>query len=145
MIFFFTSLPDSTLIQFLPKSIFLSTVNVSSSLPPSDWCLMLSAFLWLPCWTLHWRSPDKRTALSFGRLGFLWWQIVKNLLQCRRPGFNPWRKEWLATHSSSLAWSIPCLPVPHFLEFAQVHIHWISDTIQLSHPLSLSSPALSLS
>ena len=33
-----------------------------------------------------------------------------------------------------------CLP-----EFAETHVHWVSDTIQLSHPLSPSSPpALSL-
>ena len=39
-------------------------------------------------------------------------------MDCRRPGF----------------------PVPHHLpEFAQVHDHWITDAIQPSHPLSLSS------
>ena len=38
-------------------------------------------------------------------------------------------------------------PVPHHLpEFAQVHVHWISDAIQPSHPLSPPSPpALNLS
>ena len=37
--------------------------------------------------------------------------------------------------------STPCLSVPHHLpEFAQVHVHWISDTIQPSHPLPPSSP-----
>ena len=38
-------------------------------------------------------------------------------------------------------------PVPHhFPEFAQVHVHWISDAIRPSHPLSSSSPsAFSLS
>ena len=38
-------------------------------------------------------------------------------------------------------------PVPHHLqEFARVHVHCISDAIQPSHPLSLSSPpAFSLS
>ena len=35
----------------------------------------------------------------------------------------------------------PGLPVPHhLLEFAQVRIHWISDTIQSSHPLLPPSP-----
>ena len=34
------------------------------------------------------------------------------------------------------------LPNPHHLpEFAQVHVHWISDAIQSSHPLSPSSPS----
>ena len=43
--------------------------------------------------------------------------------------------------------SIPGFPVLHYiLEFAQTHVHWISDAIQLSHPLSpLSPPTLDLS
>ena len=39
--------------------------------------------------------------------------------QCRRPGFDPWirkipwRREWLpTTHSSILAWRIPCTEEP---------------------------------
>ena len=28
----------------------------------------------------------------------------------------------------------------HLLELAQTHVHWVSDTIQPSHPLSSSSP-----
>ena len=37
--------------------------------------------------------------------------------------------------------STPGFPVPrYFLEFAQVHVHWISDAIQPSHPLSFPSP-----
>ena len=39
--------------------------------------------------------------------------------------------------------SMQVLPVPqHLPEFAQVHVHWISDAIQPSHPLS--SPSLLL-
>ena len=37
-------------------------------------------------------------------------------------------------------YSIPGFPVPYHLpEFAQVHVHWISDPIQPCHPLSPSS------
>ena len=37
--------------------------------------------------------------------------------------------------------SMPGLPCPHhLLEFAQIHIHRVSDAIQPSHPLLLSSP-----
>ena len=41
----------------------------------------------------------------------------------------------------------PGLLVPHQLpEFTQTHVHWVSDAIQPSHPLSYtSSPALNLS
>ena len=43
--------------------------------------------------------------------------------------------------------STPVLPVNHqLLEFTQTHIHWVSDAIQPSHPLSSPSPpALNLS
>ena len=42
--------------------------------------------------------------------------------------------------------STPGLPVHHqLLEFTQTHVHWVSDAIQPSHPLSSPSPpALSL-
>ena len=37
--------------------------------------------------------------------------------------------------------STPGLPVHHQLpEFTQIHFHWVSDAIQLSHPLSSPSP-----
>ena len=43
--------------------------------------------------------------------------------------------------------SSPGFPVLHYLlEFAQTHVHWVSDAIQPSHPLSpLSPPAFNLS
>ena len=59
---------------------------------------------------------------------------------------------------SSVAWSCPTicdsmnrsikgLPVHHqLLEFTQIHVHWVGDAIQPSHPLSSPSPpALNLS
>ena len=43
--------------------------------------------------------------------------------------------------------STPGFPVHHQLpEFTQIHVHWVGDPIQPSHPLSSSSPpALNLS
>ena len=42
--------------------------------------------------------------------------------------------------------SIPSSPVLHYLlEFAQTHIHSVSDTIQIQHPLLPASPALNRS
>ena len=43
--------------------------------------------------------------------------------------------------------SIPGFPAHHqLLEFTQTHVHWVSDAIQSSHPLSSpSSPAFNLS
>ena len=38
--------------------------------------------------------------------------------------------------------STPGLPVHHqLLKFTQTHVHWVSDAIQPSHPLSFPSPA----
>ena len=37
--------------------------------------------------------------------------------------------------------TIPCFPVYHqLLELPQTHVHWVSDVIQPSHPLSAPSP-----
>ena len=41
--------------------------------------------------------------------------------------------------------SFPSFPSFPIWEFAQIHVHWIGDAIQPFHPLSPSSPALSLS
>ena len=42
--------------------------------------------------------------------------------------------------------STPDFPVfHHLLEFAQTHVHWVSGTIQPSHPLLSPSPAFNLS
>ena len=42
--------------------------------------------------------------------------------------------------------SMPRFPVLyHLLEFAQTHVHWVSDAIQPSCPLSSPSPAFNLS
>ena len=45
------------------------------------------------------------------------------------------------TLCDSMNHSTPGLPVHHQLpEFTQTHVHWVSDAIQPSHPLSSSSP-----
>ena len=57
---------------------------------------------------------------------------------------------WFVVQSLSHVWlcntmgcSTPGLPVPHHLpEFAQVHVHRISDAIQPSHPVALFSLCL---
>ena len=47
----------------------------------------------------------------------------------------------------SMDCSVPGFPAPHYLpEFAQTHVHWVSDALQPSHPLwSPSPPAFNLS
>ena len=46
----------------------------------------------------------------------------------------------------SMDCSTPGFPVLYYLlEFAQTHVHWVSDAIQPSHPLSSPSPDLHFS
>ena len=51
------------------------------------------------------------------------------------------------TFCNHMNWSMPGFSVCHYLpEFAQIHVHWLSDAIQPFHPLLPSSPpALNLS
>ena len=57
----------------------------------------------------------------------------------------------LVTKSCPTLWdpmdcNTPGFPVLHYPpEFAQTHVHWVSDAIQPSHPLLPPSPALNLS
>ena len=77
------------------------------------------------------------------------WRIDAFELWCwRRLLKVPWtaRRSNQSVLSDSLwpHYSTPGFPVHHQLpELAQTHVHWVSDTIQPSHPLS--SPALNLS
>ena len=49
-----------------------------------------------------------------------------------------WRCVWLC---NPMKCNKPCFPVFHYLqEFAQTHVHWVSDAIQPSHPLLAPSP-----
>ena len=93
----------------------------------------------------------------------LWWfsgsvfKEIKFIGKCILPwvNLNGVRKKHLLLLSLNrvhLLWdpmdcSTPGLPVPnHLPEFAQVHVHWVGDAIQPSHPLSphtCVSPGLS--
>ena len=49
--------------------------------------------------------------------------------------------QWCLTLCDPMNCSTPGLPVHHQLsEFTQTHVHWVSDAIQPSHPLSSPSP-----
>ena len=83
----------------------------------------------------------------------------------RKLGFDlwagkvPWRRKWQPSsiQFSSVTQSCPTLCDPmncstpgfpvlcYLLEFAQTYVHWVSDAIQPSHPLSSPSPAFNLS
>ena len=99
--------------------------------------------------------------------------IAKNQKQCKRPSTKEWIKNYgiflqdttqlynemnywscftLVTQScptfcNPMDCSTPSLPVhQQLLESTQTHVHWVSDAMQPSHPLSSPSlPALNLS
>ena len=46
------------------------------------------------------------------------------------------------TLCNPMDYNMPSFPVLHYFpELAQTHVHWVSDVIQLSHPLSPSFPS----
>ena len=64
--------------------------------------------------------------------------------ECSRSGCCSVAKSCL-TFRTPTDCSNPGFPVPHhLLTFAQVHVYWIGDAVQPSHPLMPSSPSWSL-
>ena len=70
----------------------------------------------------------------------------KNLLEMKRPGTNGCRcccysVIQLCSLCAPLACGMPGFPVLHYLlEFAETHVHWVSDAILQSQPLLSPSP-----
>ena len=56
-----------------------------------------------------------------------------------------WVSKLCPTLCNSMNCSTPVFPILHYLpEFAQTHVHWVSDAIQASHPLLSPSPLTSI-
>ena len=112
---------------FLPQKLW--AMLVWKSLVPGEGCFhpQIQCFSWkwrmvkLESETASWAAWTSYLLLLFSH------QVMSDCLQpmdCSMPGFH----------------------VPHCLpEFAQVHVHWIGDAIQPSHPLLSSSSAFDLS
>ena len=88
-------------------------------------------------------------AISFST-AWKWKVKVKSLSHVQLLA-TPWTVAYQASLSMGFSrqvyWSGLLLPSPpglpihhHLLEFTQTHVHWDSDAIQLSHPLSSPSP-----
>ena len=73
---------------------------------------------------------------------------VPRALPLQQATIDPYLHSWVSsvaqscpTLHDSMNHSTPGLPVHHQLpEFTQTHVHWVSDAIQPSHPLSSPSP-----
>jgi len=104
---------------------FLAWATVSSS------CLTLACFrnTWKACQNADgWTLPSKFLMLG----GFV---VVFQSPSC----VHLFVTSWTTAYQASLSFNY--LP-----KFAQIHVHWVGDAIQPSHPLSpTSSPALNLS
>ena len=87
-----------------------------------EYCWWTCTLVW-PLWNTVWSFFKKlKIELAF----CCWWCSVTKLC---------------SAVCDSMASSTPSFPVLHYLlEFAQTHIHWVSDAIPPSHPLSPPSP-----
>ena len=99
----------------------------------------------------HWKFPSSSWAChSCVGISFLYWGYG-NKFKEKLTLFNSVQFSSVAqlcpTLCDPMNHSTPGLPVHHQLpEFTQTHLHWVSDAIQPSHPLSsLSPPAFNLS
>ena len=94
---------------------------------PQDLCLihmlkyiLINFLIFLACPLMSAPSTSNKTATTFSSV---------HLLSC------------VPTLCDPMDCSTPGLPVHHQLpEFTQTHVHWVSDAIQPSHPLSSPSP-----
>jgi len=130
----------------------------SSSLLSVIVVFILSAFWWIRG---LWKFPDGRDWLwrNLGLVLIGGAMLSKSLIQFSVDGrgFVPscclaWGQTIVGVQFSSVSQSCPTiydpmdcstpgLPIHHQLpEFTQTHVHWVSDAIQPSHPLSSPSP-----
>ena len=117
---------------------------------PSTCCISIRLFLFHPArfpwaWNCpsptshrHWQAGDFYTLDPYSSSSTIHWGIVA-VVHCSVAQSCP-------TLRDPMACSTPGFPVLHYLpEFAQIHVHWVGDAIQQSHPLLLPFPALNLS
>ena len=97
-------------------------------------------------------NPLQCSCLENPRDGAAWWAAVSGVAQSRTQLKRLSSSSMVSVQFSSVTQSCPTfcdpmnrsmpgLPVHHQLpEFTQTRIHWVSDAIQPSHPLSSPSP-----
>ena len=90
----------------------------------SFYCCRLSLSKWyMSLSKCTWREPSELRSIL--ERWWWWWSVTQSCL----------------THCDPMDCSMPDFPVLHHLsEFAQTHVHWVGDFIQLSHLLSPPSP-----
>ena len=98
---------------------------------------------WLSDWTeLDWTSNVVYQAVN-SRAMVQWQERAEFLFCSKGVQFSSVAQSCL-TLCYPMDCSMPCFPVHHqLLELAQTHVHWVSDAIQPSLPLSCPSPPAS--
>ena len=105
--------------------------EVSSFISEISNLYLLSFVVSLPQRLIHFTDLFKEPA--FGFKNFLYWRLVFSFIDfsscCSGAQLCP-------TLCNPMNCCISGFPVRHYLlESAQIHVHWVSDTIQPSHPL----------
>ena len=99
-------------------------------------------------WIIQWTEvPGRLQSMGSQRVGHQW--VTKHSTEVQINVFLSWEVliQFSAVAQSCpnpcdpMNRSTPGLPVHHQLpEFTQTHVHWVSDVMQPSHPLSSPSP-----
>ena len=102
-------------------------------------------------WKILWiEEPGRPQSMGLQKVGHYW---ATSLVHAKVNSLGSLRRvcycsvTWLcSTLCDPMGYSTPAFPVPYYLlEFAQIHVHGVGDTIRPSHSMWLSSPALNLS
>ena len=109
-------------------------------LPPFSFWLLASTLFW-PYISYQTCFPFKHNSIGLDTRVTVW---LRSFASFSCPALLLLSPVWLCDPRNS---SMPGFPVLHHLpELAETLVHWFSDAIQLSHPLSTPSPlALNLS
>ena len=122
----------------------LSRANVctSRSMHAFEGAGVLSLFsrvwLFVTLWTV---ARQAHLPMGILQARILEWVAMPSSGYLPNPGFTSVQSLSRVRLCNPMNRSTPGLPVYHqLLESTQTHVHWVSDTIQASHPLSSPSP-----
>ena len=134
-----TAAHQASLSMGLSQARILAWVVISSprgSSQPKDWTYISCTGRWLLYHWAIWESQGHEEKCAKPRTHLNGWvgHVVSTFFCCSVA-------QLCLTLCNPMDCSTPGFPVPHhLLEFAQTHVHWVSDAIQASLPLSSPSP-----
>ena len=110
----------------------------------SKYCSTKHFYNWrsLAIWPIFFKTLEIRNRASLGQ--DLHWALAeemngrRNVLGCQKYCMS--QSRWLLLGLTLRPHGLQQARLYHLLELAQTHVHWVSDAIQSSHPLSPTSP-----